>query len=551
MLIAVSLILFLTVGITSAATVTQKISYSGKLTNAGGTPLTGTYKVTFRLYNVASGGTALATDTHNVTAASGQFTTTLNFPASKYNGQQLYISLQRAPDPEKTPHKVINPVPYALSLRPGAVVTGSGASHVLKLVKSGNGGMGLNVATSGSSSDAIHANASGAGSRGVYGESVQDIGVYGKGNTGGYFTTNADGGTGINVTTNYDGQGITVNTSGQGNGMLVNTSHASSPGVQVFTKGERSKGVRAFTSGFGSTALFAETWGSYSNSVSAYTYNTSSQGVHAYTTGLNSPAVYAWSVQDIGVYGKGKTGGYFTSNNAGTSSSKHPGINVTTSYDYNPGILINTSSANSDGVYACTNAKSSQGINSETFGDDSYAVYARAYGSGSNGLQAWSSKGYAVYADIPGSTGNSIFTNDYIYAHGSRYPTSDVAEFMPVTGDSTPGTVLVIGKGGVLIPSSKAYDPHVAGIVSTAPAVSLGTKEEGNPGEALIAVAGRVPCKVDAANGPVEEGDILTTSSRPGYAMKATNPQVGTVLGKAMGTLESGTGTIEILVTLQ
>jgi hypothetical protein len=33
--------------------------------------------------------------------------------------------------------------------------------------------------------------------------------------------------------------------------------------------------------------------------------------------------------------------------------------------------------------------------------------------------------------------------------------------------------------------------------------------------------------------------------------MKATNPQIGTILGKAMGTLESGTGTIEVLVTLQ
>jgi hypothetical protein len=33
--------------------------------------------------------------------------------------------------------------------------------------------------------------------------------------------------------------------------------------------------------------------------------------------------------------------------------------------------------------------------------------------------------------------------------------------------------------------------------------------------------------------------------------MKATGPKVGTVLGKATGSLESGTGTIEVLVMLQ
>ena len=33
--------------------------------------------------------------------------------------------------------------------------------------------------------------------------------------------------------------------------------------------------------------------------------------------------------------------------------------------------------------------------------------------------------------------------------------------------------------------------------------------------------------------------------------MKATNPQIGTILGKALEPLDSGTGVIEVLVTLQ
>jgi len=152
-----------------------------------------------------------------------------------------------------------------------------------------------------------------------------------------------------------------------------------------------------------------------------------------------------------------------------------------------------------------------------------------------------------------------VQTPDYMRA--ARYDTgsSDVAEYMPVTGDVTPGTVLIIGDDRLLMPSATSYDTRVAGIVSTAPGVSLGTKEGGNEGEALIAVSGRVPCKVDATNGPIVAGDLLTTSNRPGYAMKAEPTMIngrgfypdGTVLGKAFESLGSGTGTIDVLVTLQ
>jgi len=92
---------------------------------------------------------------------------------------------------------------------------------------------------------------------------------------------------------------------------------------------------------------------------------------------------------------------------------------------------------------------------------------------------------------------------------------------MQVTEDVAPGTVLVIGEDGKLQPSTTAYDTRVAGIVSTEPGVSLGTKEGGNPGEETIAVAGRVTCKVDATSAPIHAGDLLTTSDNPGYAMKA------------------------------
>jgi hypothetical protein len=67
-----------------------------------------------------------------------------------------------------------------------------------------------------------------------------------------------------------------------------------------------------------------------------------------------------------------------------------------------------------------------------------------------------------------------------------------------------------------------------------------------------VAITGIVPCKVSSENGAIRRGDLLATSSKPGYAMRAgVNPPQGTVLGKAMGELRDGTGVIQVLVTLQ
>jgi hypothetical protein len=56
--------------------------------------------------------------------------------------------------------------------------------------------------------------------------------------------------------------------------------------------------------------------------------------------------------------------------------------------------------------------------------------------------------------------------------------------------------------------------------------------------------------KVDASFGAIHAGDLLTTSSNPGYAMKVTDKvaAIGAIIGKALGNLESGTGTIAVMV---
>jgi hypothetical protein len=56
--------------------------------------------------------------------------------------------------------------------------------------------------------------------------------------------------------------------------------------------------------------------------------------------------------------------------------------------------------------------------------------------------------------------------------------------------------------------------------------------------------------KVDASFGAIRAGDLLTTSSHPGYAMKVGDKvaAIGAIIGKALGNLSTGTGTIPVLV---
>jgi hypothetical protein len=138
---------------------------------------------------------------------------------------------------------------------------------------------------------------------------------------------------------------------------------------------------------------------------------------------------------------------------------------------------------------------------------------------------------------------------------------ADYAEAIDVTGDRTtyePGDLLVLDPNapGKFLKSNQSYSTLVAGIYSTKPGF-VGRKQPATPEssatEVPMAMVGRVPTKVSAENGPIKVGDLLVTSSTPGYAMKGTDRSLltGAVVGKAMGPLDSGTGTIEVLVTLQ
>ena len=80
----------------------------------------------------------------------------------------------------------------------------------------------------------------------------------------------------------------------------------------------------------------------------------------------------------------------------------------------------------------------------------------------------------------------------------------------------------------------------------------LANDEIGNRGYRMLALVGQVPCNVTDENGPIVVGDLLTTSSKPGHAMKVVDKSkdFGAIVGKALEALSSGKGKISVLVTL-
>lgn len=117
-----------------------------------------------------------------------------------------------------------------------------------------------------------------------------------------------------------------------------------------------------------------------------------------------------------------------------------------------------------------------------------------------------------------------------------------------VAGAGTPGEQVTQEREALRAAGFDPDDPEaIEAAFGSAELTAIATHN----GRIDVAIAGIVPVKVSAENGAIARGDLLTSATLPGHAMKATDPQIGTILGKAMGTLDEGTGLIEMLVMLQ
>ncbi len=296
-------------------------------------------------------------------------------------------------------------------------------------------------------------------------------------------------------------------------------------------------------------------------------------GVSAVVTDVAGTAI-AGSGGATGVNGAGSSyGGYFGASSAGGYGVYAAAFNAASTALYASGNVTVTGALGVNGEAAAA----TQGIRTRgTYGIISYGAGANAtnyggyfYSSGAtsanNGLIAYGIGGttatgvtgyasggttnYAFYASS-GSMRTTCSTND---SETDFIVCEDIAEVYPTGEQTEPGDVIVWRPDvdNKVYKSRKSYDDAIAGIYSTSPGVLMGNEdangkagvEIGNANTAAtikkmgathapVALAGRVPVKVTLEGGAIKPGDLLTSSSKPGYAMKAT--KTGRVVCMAM-----------------
>lgn len=168
---AAAMISALSAFVAAAAPVGTGFSYQGQLGN-GGQPANGRYDLRFNLYTVGSGGSpvGVGVTNENVSVSNGLFTTTVDFGANVFTGDEYWLDLgvrsgsSTGAFTPLTPRQLLTPVPYALhaneaSSLPDGAITGA-ALRDGSVVRSINGlqddfrivgGDGVMVATAGNS----------------------------------------------------------------------------------------------------------------------------------------------------------------------------------------------------------------------------------------------------------------------------------------------------------------------------------------------------------------------------------------------------------------
>jgi hypothetical protein len=336
---------------------------------------------------------------------------------------------------------------------------------------------------------------------------------------------------------------VHVENTGQGGAIYAETDSTDDYNEAAYFKANASSGVT-----FG---VFAKTNSTSDNAAGGYFLADASsgmtRGVVARTDSTGDAAAAGYFLVDSS---SGKTRGVWARNDSTSDDAAAGYFHADGSSGETRGVWAENDSTGDNATAGYFAAKAGNGatvgIRAINYSDDSDSVAGYFRAQGGDIIKGYGSSS----SDL-----EFVVQNDGdVHADGSfSSPAADFAEMLPGVDDLEPGDVLVIGPDGDLIRSSETHQTSVVGVYSTEPGFVGGSDEAmDNPGKVPLAIVGVVPCKASAENGPIRPGDLLVTSSTPGHAMHAgDDPPQGTVVGKALGGLESGSGVIQILVTLQ
>ncbi|MBS3765399.1 hypothetical protein KGY71_02645 [Candidatus Bipolaricaulota bacterium] len=127
----------------------------------------------------------------------------------------------------------------------------------------------------------------------------------------------------------------------------------------------------------------------------------------------------------------------------------------------------------------------------------------------------------------------------------------NVGEHVQVSEAVAPGDVVGLDpeKPNHYRKTREPYSSLVAGVITERPVIELGNVGKASDGPILV-LSGRARVNASAENGPIAPGDLLTTSSKPGYAMvcKDRSRCSRAIVGKALERLKEDEGKISLLV---
>jgi hypothetical protein len=509
---------------------TTAFTYQGKLTDAGN-PANGTYDLQLRLLDAVSGGTPQGSPVtlDNVSVANGVFTVQLDFGAAAFPGAARWLEIGVRPGTSTgafttlTPRQLITPAPYAMH---SGAADGLSAACVNCITSSQiqtvdgtqvSGAIPVESVPTGSENYIQNATvARGNGKTGGQPAASFDIG--GNGNIGGNLTV--VGQTGLGTTT--PGPGLNLDVVGNSrmttaNGTLNFGSPNAETGMTIITPQVRAD----------------------------FRVNSAALKLVAGVAGFVPPGTNGIAIDAAGNVGVGTEapGGGIKLDITGVTRMNFP----------NGVMQFGTPNTEFAGMTFSGNAGRAD---LRWNGTLKLVNGPGGIPSAANGIAINTAGNVGIGTEFPTAKLHIVGTSktSVLEITGG----SDLAEHFDVAEGVKAGFVVAIDprQAGKLTLARGAYNRRVAGIISGANNLSAGMvlPDAGGARQSMpVALTGRVWVYCDTANAPIRPGDLLTTSSSPGHAMKVTNyaRAQGAVIGKAMTGLKAGKGLVLVLVSLQ